>query len=392
MTGTAREHPSAEPRPVADGSAGGVLGWALLGGACGGAAWAVGLLLTALVIGESPFAGLTASQFVPDSLLFGLLGALLGGLVAGFVGLVKPRRPLTTWTAALPGGALVGALGGVITPLAVLASAGTLPPAVSSSLVWAFVGALAALTTYAQTHWPGLLAWAIAGAVCCGTAWLASLPLCRVLLGTDCVAAMRAVPLRDAAVMMIGLGAGHGLIVAGCVQAIRGRRIVPALAWGLGVGLAMALGGAISVLAVSVTAGLLPAELASSLGFATTGLLVGAGAYLTLRATPRDVEVVEPDDWDAESVFDDPTPLTVAQPAARRRSRRWGLAYVRLAPVTAVAIACLMGAAISAPEDLRLAIALLAVGALGLACLFTLLSQERRIDALERRFRSEPPP
>ena len=72
----------------------------------------------------------------------------------------------------------------------------------------------------------------------------------------------------------------------------------------------------------------------------------------------------------------------------RRAPSRRTRAVLRLAPVGAVALGSFVGAAILAPAGS--ALALLAVGLLGLALMPVLWNQERRLAALERRFRGSP--
>ena len=68
-----------------------------------------------------------------------------------------------------------------------------------------------------------------------------------------------------------------------------------------------------------------------------------------------------------------------------RSRRRWRIdrALVRVSPVLAVSVGASIGAAALVPSEV--ALALLAIAALGLAVSWVLYHQERRLEALERR-------
>ena len=130
--------------------------------------------------------------------------------------------------------------------------------------------------------------------------------------------------------------------------------------------------------AVEVTRGELHPLLSSSLAMAVAGFFAGLCGYLLSR---RPTEPDEPPDEEEEAE----PPAVKIEWLLREPKRKWRIdpAFVRVLPVLAVSVGALLGAARLAPSEV--ALALLAVGLLGLAVAWVLYRQERRLDALERR-------
>jgi hypothetical protein len=133
------------------------------------------------------------------------------------------------------------------------------------------------------------------------------------------------------------------------------------------------------------TVGTLPPELSSALGFSAAGLIAGLCTLAWASSRHAHAEDVEPDDrWQepgagiAWTPDDTPQPARVVAPEPRG-----------VLPVLVVSVGSLVAAAAVAPS--QVALALLAVGLLGIALIPILRNHERRLAALERRFRQREP-
>ena len=115
-------------------------------------------------------------------------------------------------------------------------------------------------------------------------------------------------------------------------------------------GFATAVGAALSVVAVSVGRGLLAPEVSSSLGFAVAGLLGGLFAYS--RSHPADSRVRYDEDDEPGQETGAGMAWVPEEPRPRRALGRRTREILRLAPVGAVALGSLVGAAILAPQAL----------------------------------------
>ncbi|MBA4068068.1 MAG: hypothetical protein C0501_31065 [Isosphaera sp.] len=114
--------------------------WAAAGAACTGLAWFGGHLIAALLLNVELYHGVSPDQVGGVALLSAGIGAVAGLLVGVSAGWLFGRA--LTWGLLV---AAAGAAGGAVAPYAALAGAGSLPPAVSTSLAWAAVGLLTGL-------------------------------------------------------------------------------------------------------------------------------------------------------------------------------------------------------------------------------------------------------
>ena len=128
------------------------LKWAFAGGACVGIAWAIVLQLARSVLNL---------EFIPNRLPGGVVGAAatqsaLGadyGFVVGIARAVAhPRERRSTSALMWIGCILFGAIGGVLSVLAVAVTTPRVDPIVSSSLAWGAMGFVAGWCSYKFTH------------------------------------------------------------------------------------------------------------------------------------------------------------------------------------------------------------------------------------------------
>jgi hypothetical protein len=132
--------------------------------------------------------------------------------------------------------------------------------------------------------------------------------------------------------------------------------------------------------------------LGSAMCFATFGFATGMSAYAWSCWTATRVNVASETDLDDDHRQEPGagtawTPDDTPRPARAAATGSRGV--LRVLPVGMVSVGSLVGAAVVAPS--QAAIALLAVGLLGLALIPILRNHERRLAALERRFRLPKP-
>jgi MFS family permease len=151
------EHQTADPLTDSDDGlwfhprppwrAAGAVGWAVAGALAAGGAWWVGLLASRHLLGVTVLDADPDWSVLDAALFMAGVGAVCGGVVGGIAVLVFPSMP---WIGAGRWllGIAFGACGGALSPIAVAATGGVLPPALSSALVWALVGLLAGAVGY----------------------------------------------------------------------------------------------------------------------------------------------------------------------------------------------------------------------------------------------------
>jgi hypothetical protein len=401
------DHRTRAPRTGARCGAWTALTWGFACAVCAAAAWAGGMFLA-----NSLFGVRTQATDLRGYLAEATFGMAAIGAAAGLVAVIAVwvmRRGNGRRSNSSPdgvrwaiGGGITGGVAGALTPLSIITFRVSLPPEASSSLAWAVTAFFAGMLAYERTKRPGAtgvswnaIAWALAPAVLVGAVWAAGLAVCQVLTRSN-LARFVAEELEPETVLAVTLGGvAIGFIVASVAALLLLRddgastsRSWRAAVWGLWIGLATGTGSGLSVLAVVIARGALPPELSSSLGFAVAGLLAGLIAYSQSHVTAdredeeEDEEPGQPPGAGTAWVPDDsPRPVRLS---ARTRS------ILRLLPVGAVSLASLIASAVVAPS--HAALALFAVGLLGLALLPVLWSQERRLAAMERRFRGRSEP
>jgi hypothetical protein len=127
--------------------------WALAGGACTAAAWAIGFRLTSALI-DPPLSHVDEADLPAMMQLFGTLGAIVGVLVGLLVGLISGSQDRAATVVSLAvGGVFAGALGGGLSPLAVFAGERVISPLISSTISWATAGSLAGVVAYVVFRW-----------------------------------------------------------------------------------------------------------------------------------------------------------------------------------------------------------------------------------------------
>ena len=227
--------------------------------------------------------------------------------------------------------------------------------------------------------------WAVAGAVCTGLAGGVGFVVASAIWVAPLSAAEVKEGVVTAAVLWAGIGTGCGFLIGGTASFLRweqNRGTPTVVRAGIGAGTG-AVGGGLTPVAVVLADGLLPAVVSFSLAWAIAGLLAGLAGYFLSRGA---VEPAEDDEEDEEAT---------ARPAIKgvtwtpREGTRRTLAFpiLRLVPILTVSVFALVAAAFLAPSST--ALALLAIGLLGLSVIVPLHSQERRLLNLERRFRGE---
>jgi hypothetical protein len=350
------------------------------------------------------------SRFVPGAdplapaLLLHELVALGGGcglLVGAAAASLLERRGAAVLAWGVWCG-LAAAAGAGLSGGAAAALGDTLPPVIGSALGFSAAGLLVGLggrlwyvrrprpagtPPRAAPPWTvrGAAAWALAGAGIAAASYAVGTALGEMMTGVDFPGGLYAGDVSRAA----ATGGGSGLLVgviAGACFGTRGRgfsnRPEAALVCGAGAAVAVAIGGALSAYAVTPLAGVLPAGASSALGFSVSGLLLGLGGYALPRPTPPPFK---PED-EEESV----SKPGAGKAAIGTRRTRPGFAWPGLRFLPALGVS--LGALVAAPMvgSPGAAVALLAVGLLGLSVVPVLWNQERRLRELERRFRGEP--
>src|SRR5262249_21714453 len=98
-----------------------------------------------------------------------------------------------------------------------------------------------------RAEWSVLTAavWALAGAICAAGVWGIGLLVCRAIEGSD-ISETPEKLVPETALLLAGGGAVGGLVIGALASLLVERTALAALAWGLGAGLATALGGAAS--------------------------------------------------------------------------------------------------------------------------------------------------
>jgi hypothetical protein len=281
---------------------------------------------------------------------------------------------------------LGGAFAGLTLPV-ICSGAKWLHPLASSSLLWASGGALAGLCGFAardrNAHVPrfrlfAALGWGLATAACAGGAWAVVLLAARAWLTGPFVLNGVAYRTADPALLRGTLGEGYGLLIGGILGFLRGRerRFASTVALGFAGATFGALGGALSVVFVAAAGPGVNAVVSSSLAWAAAGFAAGLCGYVWSLATREQAKPVEGEE--------EPQEDKTVQWVLREPPRRWrDRPLVRVLPVLVVSVASLGGAA--AVNSLEPAVALAAVGALGLSAAPLLYDQDRRLRALERR-------
>lgn len=223
--------------------------------------------------------------------------------------------------------------------------------------------------------------WALAGAVCAGGAWAAA----SVIMSAVSIRPLGFADVKgnvaEATALGVGIGAACGLMI-GVAEAIlfgRNNRAKAVVILGIGGGLFGAIGGGLTPTALNAGHSILPPLVSSSLAWAVAGLLAGPIQHCWSRWT---ISREDAEDDDEGSTQPQPKAATWMPEPRRRRSTG---PILRFLPMLVVSLGSLVGAAVIAPS--QVALALLAVGLLGLSVAGALLSQERWIRELERRLR-----
>lgn len=389
-----RPEPVALPQPRT-----GLAVWPLACAACAGLFWSAGWSLGHLLFPDS--ATFPVEFTVAEAAaLGGGYGFLVGAAIA-----VLPRRRAAT---VLTWGAWSGfsaAVGGALSVVAISLGHGVLPPEVASALGFSVAGILLGIggcvwhvretgaggitpRPRAAPPWTvlGATGWALAGAALAAGSWVLGLALGRLTMGVDF--ADNSWYAAETA-WAVTAGGGFGLLVgasAGACLGTRGRgfsnRLEASLFCGAVAAIATALGG-LSVSAVVNWLVALPPVLSSALGFSAAGLLLGLGGYAWSRANVAATE--------AEDILDEEAIQTPGAGKAAIGTRRVAAGFarpgLRFLPALLVSVAALVAAALV--DSRGAAVALLAVGLLGLSVVPVLWNQERRLRELERRFHGE---
>jgi hypothetical protein len=289
----------------------------------------------------------------------------------------------------MPIGLLCGLCGAGLTVPVMSACEPWLHPLVSSSILWAIVGASGGLFGCAWSipstdanRSPGLRAvrWGSIAGPWAGAVWggtlLAAYPLFRLSFTPDDLTS-----LTDWAICGLPiLGAGYGLFAGAVVGAFHIRARQRFLLLASGGGLFGILAGGLSVMAVVLTRDSVHPLISSSLALAVVGFCAGlCGASIS----PQLLEPDEPDEPPDED--ETAPPVAKAERVVRAAWRPWRISRPlgRVLPVLAATWVALLGAAVLVPSDA--ALALFAVVPLGCAVAHALYRQEQRLDSLEGR-------
>lgn len=389
------------------------LGWALAGTACAGVAWALGLLLGWYFLGVNiARSGLDSAEPAAAFRLawvgagWGLVVGSLGGLLTDPRGRGVAGRLTSAgvWGAGL---AVAAATGGALSVLAVILTGEFVPPELSSSLGFATTGLIVGLAGYEWSRsrtgagrphllWATVnaIGWALVCAASTGLAWASSLLTGRYVLGVDIAPVHHDAGWGGAALLTAAVGALCGFVVAmlGCVRVrrrswLRARGVADVLFWCVGLSLAAAVGGFLSVFAVVQSHGVLWPEVASSLGFATAGLLAGFAGCVWTRQTAEPESPAAADLWDDEEEPGRPAGKGQAWVPAEPGPSFYA-PVLRLLPVAGVSGLSLIAAALVPAH----ALPLLAVGLLGSSVLGALWGQELHLRELARQPRTNREP
>ena len=381
------------------------LGWAAKGAACVSGAWVLGLIASWSLF-HTTLSDMRGLEVADGALLMATGGALSGLVVGAVIGTMSLRKPDRSALALSLAGAICGSFGGGLTVPTIDLCNRWLHPLVSSALVWAFVGSGAGLIGFYWSRWAvagaeiagrdgaaeagedaqrgtlgGAAGWAFTSGLCTGVVWAAALGLARLLFGASFLSERLEKSDPALSVEFVMLGAVYGVLVGGSAGFLR-RSERPTLPTVLGIvgGFFGALAGAMSVLAATTVGPAAHPILSSSLAVSAVGFVAGLVGYGWSRYTAKSTEPGDEDEDASEA------PRIKIEWLLRRPERRpLNRALVRVLPVV-VTSAGIMGAAVFvAPSSL--ALALLAVGALGSSVGVVLYRQENRLDALERRFR-----
>jgi hypothetical protein len=185
----------------------------------------------------------------------------------------------------------------------------------------------------------------------------------------------------EAAMLWAVVGGLCGFLVGAISSIILGRadRSSTAVILGAIAGLCGAIGGGLTPLAVAAADGVLPPVVSSAIARGIAGSAAGVFGYGWSWWT------IEKVDEEGNEELQQPEPkATTWTPSEPRRKRNLG-PILRLLPILAVSAFSLVAAFVTAPS--QVALALLAIGLLGLSAAGALLSQECRIRELERRLR-----
>lgn len=251
----------------------------------------------------------------------------------------------------------------------------------------------AAPTTPAHLSKLGAGWWALAGTICTSGVWVFAL-VCGLALVGSSVSLADVTPLPVVS-LVLGWGAAlSGLLAGAFVGLLWGghQRFTFAALLGLLGALTGVIGGGLSAPLVAFFGDALHPVASSALAWALAGGVVGLigcnwARWARLPEPPTDEEA------EADIVSPAPRRIEWLLRQQERRISDWPL--FRVLPVLTVSACALVGAAIFSATDK--AIALAAVGALGLAVALVMQVQEsrlRNLDArlrkLERRFRGAP--
>jgi hypothetical protein len=422
-------------------------GWASATGVVGGGCWLSILAVLRALPEPVRLRDFVRADRLEAGLTFALLGGIAGLVVGAAAGIAR-SRPTRGRSGFVSGFALAAAcaLGAALMPLAA-AGAGNIPPEASSTAAWFLVCAVIGGIGYTRTREPNRTAildesevgpWTPAGAATWGLSvgglatltWLGELALLRLLPSPVTIG-----PLVHADVIAIaGLFAvaagGIGLVVGATFGTIFGApsKLTSGLVRGLGFAAVGAVGGGLFPLVAAAMSRWVPPALSSAL---TWGVVSGIGAVIAYSWTRRRRAEIEfeaeyhrvrrprlnelhvagsaetaPSEpgvltsassgW-ADPTLEEPSPGVVSgwdpepsiatrtappAPVSAGRSQPAGAA-IRLAPVLMVSVTCLMAVGLSGPSPVGWA--MLAIGLLGLAVMWALVGQERRIRELERK-------
>lgn len=235
--------------------------------------------------------------------------------------------------------------------------------------------------------------WALAGATCASGAWVLALVGGLALVG-DSVHPSDVGPVPAVSLVLGWVAALVGLLVGALVGLFWGghQRFTFAILLGLLGVLTGVIGGGLSAPLVAFFGGALHPVASSALAWALAGAVVGLigcnwARWARLPAPPADEE--------AEAGTSAPAPHRIEWLLQQQERRISDWPLFRVLPVLTVSACALVGAVIFSATDK--AIALAAVGALGLAVALVMQVQESRLRnldtrlrQLERRFRGAP--
>ncbi len=234
--------------------------------------------------------------------------------------------------------------------------------------------------------------WALAGAVCAGGFW--ALALLVFFSWAELATAHHDIKghTLGAALLLGTPSVITGLVMGVYVGLFRGgdERGTAAIALGMIGVLTGVIGGGLSAPAVVALGEWLHPVVASSLAWALAGVIAALIGYEWSRWTHPPAEPTDEDESEARAA---PPRVEWILHQEPRKLRDWPL--FRVLPVLVVTAFMLVGAAVLAPSDAALALA--AVGVLGLAVALVMQVQEyrlrhleARLRKLERRFRGAP--